>query len=446
MRTGVKKDGTITSHQIVQYANCGAYGGYKPGGAMGGSNQAAGPYKIENVKIESTNCYTNTLPGQIYRAPGEFQAVFALESQLDEAARAIGMDPVEFRLKNLVGPGEEWAAGEHMDHLKVKETLQGAIDAAGYNTPKAPNVGRGVAIGDRSAGGGQAHLGITLNPDGSIILGTPVFDQGTGTYTILSQVVAEELDLPVEDMAFEVWDTDSVDFDGGVAGSRQARVASSVAYEASQEAKKEIVTFVARSQGWPEASLSFRGPEIWRTDIEEKVNWRDLLRQAGETIKVEAHVNETSRAHITSFCAQVAEVSVDPETGEVDILKFTSSHDIGQILNELGHQGQINGAVMQGIGMSLMEELRVEEGRVTNPSLGDYKIPTIRDIPAMQTVLLRDDVGFGPYNVKGIGELPIVPVSAAIMNAIRDAAGVRITDLPATAEKVYRALKAKNGA
>jgi CO/xanthine dehydrogenase Mo-binding subunit len=148
------------------------------------------------------------------------------------------------------------------------------------------------------------------------------------------------------------------------------------------------------------------------------------------------------RPHFTSFAAQVAEVSVDRETGEVKLLKLTTAHDVGQILNAIGHQGQINGGVVQGIGFAMMEELRLEDGRVTNVSMGDYKIPTIRDIPEMKTVLVQAEKGSGPYSVKGIGELPMVPVAAAVANAVQDAIGVRIRDLPITAEKVYRARSA----
>jgi putative selenate reductase molybdopterin-binding subunit len=375
------------------------------------------------------------------RAPGEPQAVFALESHIDEVAREIGMDPVEFRMKNLVESGEPWAAGEEMEDVRVKETLQATIAAARYDTPKPPNVGRGVAIGDRAQGGGQAHAAVTLRPDGSIVVGAPIFDPGTGVFTTLCQVVAEELQVPLEEVGFEVWDTDAAPYDDGVGGSKQSRMASTVAYHASQEAKKNLLTLVARRYDWPEEALTLRGAEVWRADIEEKINWRDLLQETGETITGRSSIHEAARSRVTSFAVQVAEVSVDPETGEVKLLKFTTGHDVGTILNETGHQGQINGGVMQGIGLALMEELKLEDGRVTNASLGDYKVPTILDIPPLQTVLVRGDRGNGPYNVKGIGELPIVPVSPAVMNAIEDAIGVRIRSLPATAEKVYTALR-----
>jgi carbon-monoxide dehydrogenase large subunit len=442
LRTGLKRDGTITAHHVQHFANCGAYAGYKPGGAMGGANQAAGPYKIANVRVESSNVYTNTLPGQIFRAPGEPQAIFAIESHIDELARAIGMDPVEFRLRNLVESGEEMAAGETLEDVRAKDVLRAAVEASGYATPKPANVGRGVSVGDRAQGGGQATAEFTLKPDGSVVIGTPLFDQGTGHYTTLYQALAEELDVSFDNVQVDVWNTDSVKFDAGLAGSIGSRLQSTVGYEAAQELKKQLVAFIARRMQWPEATISLRGEEARRTDIEESVNWRDLLRQSGESVSGKAAINDTARDHITSFAAQVAEVSVDPETGEIALLKLTTAHDTGTIINAREHQGQINGGVMNGIGFALMEELRFEDGRVTTGSFGDYKIPTTRDIPELRTVLLPPAArGNGPYGVKGIGEIPTIPTAAAICNAIEDACGVRIRDLPATAEKVYQAFK-----
>jgi CO/xanthine dehydrogenase Mo-binding subunit len=170
-----------------------------------------------------------------------------------------------------------------------------------------------------------------------------------------------------------------------------------------------------------------------------------MLRQTGETVKGRGHSVEGGRGpgqrHITSFVAQVAEVSVDPETGETKLLKLTTAHDVGRVLNPIGHQGQINGGAIQGLGYATMEEVRVEDGRVTSLSLGDYKLPNIKDIPELRTVLLQSEAGYGPYNIRGIGEGPHIPVAAAVSNAVVDAAGVRVRDLPVTSEKVYRALR-----
>ena len=444
LKSGVKRDGTFTAHQVHYMVNSGAYAAFKPLGTIGGANQAAGPYRIPHCRIESVFVYTNTVPGGFVRAPGEPQGVFALESHIDEVARQLGMDPLDFRLKNLIVDGEETAFGEHFEHVRVHETVQAVVKAASYHAPKPPLVGRGMAIGERAAGGGEGTAAITLRPDGSVILGTPIFDQGTGTYNTLCQVVAEELQVPLEQIQIEIWNTDALPFDSGVAGSRATRINTIVAYEAAQETKRELFRLATKQLGWREDALTFAHGEIRRTDAEDAIHWTDLLARAGEAVTGHAHIEVKGRAHITSFAVQVAEVSVDPETGEVKLLRFTTAHDVAQIIHPIGHQGQINGAIVQGLGYATMEELQVEDGRVTNLSLGEYKLPTMRDIPLLTTVLVESPHGIGPYQIKGIGESPLTPVAPAIANAIADAVGVRIRDLPLTAEKVYRALQGRD--
>ncbi len=175
-------------------------------------------------------------------------------------------------------------------------------------------------------------------------------------------------------------------------------------------------------------------------DTGERQPWPELLRRLGRPIVARVSVLEPNPSDVTSFTAQVAEVSVDPETGEVKLLKFTTAHDVGRVLNPLDHQGQIEGAVVQSIGFALIEGIEIQEGRVTNPTLGEYRLPNSCDIPKLETVLLESDNGPGPYNAKGIGENPLGPVAPAIANAVADAIGVRVKDLPITSEKVYRQL------
>jgi CO/xanthine dehydrogenase Mo-binding subunit len=211
-----------------------------------------------------------------------------------------------------------------------------------------------------------------------------------------------------------------------------------------QAVKAELLKFAAAKQGWPEDRLSLRGDEVWNSALEENIRWPDLLAREDQSVTGRTHVMEMRRSPVTAFSAQVAEVSVDIETGEVKLLTLTTAHDVGRVINPLAHQGQINGAVVQGIGQAMMEELIVEDGHVTNLSFGDYKLPTSRDLPELRTALVESPgSGVGPYNIKGIGEPPIGPVAPAIANAIEDAIGIRIRDLPITSEKVYAALKAK---
>jgi len=442
LKTGVKRDGTIVAHQARVVFDSGAYGGFKPVPTvnLGGAAKAGGPYKIPHVHIESVQVYTNTIPGGFMRAPGEPQAVFAIESHIDCIARQLGIDPLDFRLQNLLETGFETPIGTRYQGIRAQATLEAAAAAAGYRTPKAPNIGRGIAMGERPPAGGESHAAVTLNPDGSVMVHTSIFEPGTGTYTILRQIVAEELQIPLQSIRVQVWDTDGVPFDTGVGGSRVTRVAGQAAYQAAREASREMCITAAELLAWPEEALTLRGADVIRQDTGDSHSWAALLQRRGEPVVGKGAVQDMHPSPVTSFTAQVAEVAVDPETGAVQLLRFTTAHDVGQVLNPVDHQGQIEGAVMQGIGYALSEELVVDEGRVTTVSFGEYKIPNMQDIPVLHTVILASESGPGPYNARGIGENPSGPVAPAIANAVADAVGVRIKDLPTTAEKVYRAL------
>lgn len=444
MKTGVKRDGTLVAHQMETYFDSGAYGGLRPGAAIGGAAHACGCYRIPHARIAVMRIYTNNIPGGQMRAPGEPQAFFAAESHMDSVARRLGMDPMDFRLKNLIKEGEPTVTGDHYQGIKAKETLEGAVKAARYRASKAPNLGRGIAMGYRSPGGGTISLAVALNPDGSVVLHTSVFEQGTGTYTTLRQIVAEELSLSPEEIQVKILDTDfGTSADSGIGGSRGTRIACGAAFQAAQGAKEELFALAEKLLGWPRAEIAFAGKEIVRQKTSERRRWERLLSQAGRSIVKQVVNKDAGRSPVTSFTAQVAEVSVDPETGDVKLRRFTTAHDTGVIVNPIGHQGQIEGGVIQGVGYGLMEQVVVEDGRVATLHFGDYKIPTVKDIPRLRTVIVKGEGGVGPYKIKGIGENPISPVAAAVANAVEDAVGVRIRDLPITAEKVYKALRGR---
>lgn len=445
VKTGVKRDGTLLAHHVRAIFDSGAYGAFKPGVNLGGFSHAGGPYRTPNVKIEALQVYTNNIPCGHMRGPGEPQAAFVLESQLDLVARELGIDPLEFRLKNLIEPGDEDSIGHRFEGVQARETLEAAAKAGKYGEPKPRYVGRGIAMGDRPPGGGQSHAAVTLCPGGTAVFSTPIFEQGTGSYTLEIQVVAEELGIPKDRIELEIWNTGNVDFDSGVGGSRMTRLGTQVAHAASEKAKTEVLKVSAETLGVGQEKLAFINGAVHNAATGEIYEWGDLLTRVGHSITGNASIQDTSPAHVTAYVAQVAEVSVDPETGEVKLLRLTTAHDVGRIVNPIGHQGQVNGGAMQGIGYALMEELQIEDGHVTTLTFGDYKIPTMKDIPELCTVLVESDIGVGPYNVKSIGENPTIPVAPAVANAVEDAIGVRVKDLPITAEKVYRILKSRNG-
>jgi len=445
LKTGVMSDGTLVAQQSQTLFNSGAYGGFKPapGVNLGGAAKAGGPYRIPHVQLEGTQVYTNTVPGGFMRAPGEPQVAFASESHMDRIARALGMDPLEFRLKNLLERGDEDPTGMRYQEIRARETLEAAIAKSDYQSPKPAGVGRGIAIGERTTAGGESHSAVTLQLDGSVVVNSSIFEPGTGTYTVLAKIVAEELNLPVERIRVQVWDTDAVDFDTGVGGSRSTRMGGRAAYQATREVARELCRITSDLLAWPEEQLSLSGDDIVRLDSGERYPWVEVLRRIDQPITGQGSYNDANRSPITSFTAQVAEVSVDSDTGEVKLLRLTTTHDVGRVLNPLDHQGQIDGAIMQGVGYALSEELQTEEGRVTTVTFGDYKIPCIQDIPRLDTVILESDSGPGPYNARGIGENPCGCIAPAIANAVADASEARITNLPITAEKVFRQLRGK---
>lgn len=442
MRTGVKRDGTITAHDVDIVFDSGAYAGFKPAGHLGGAKAAGGPYRTENARVVENMVYTHNTPCGHMRGPGEPQAVFALESHIDEVAQALGMDPVEFRLMNLVEDGEPTALGDVFVENRAAEALREAVEASGYNDAKATGVGRGVSVGERPPGGGRINSQVSLEADGSVLITTPLFEQGAGAYTVLQQVVAQDLGLPADAVRMVVADTGLFDNDQGVGGSRVTNLGSVATHEAVVQAQDELFKLAAELQNWPEEKLAVQGQVLVRTDTGESQPWSNLIARVGAPVVGRGVASGGYENPVTGYCAQIAEVEVDAETGQIRLTKLTTVHDTGTIINPIGHQGQINGGAMMGIGFGLQEELVRENGFVSTLSFADYKIPNIADIPDLTTVVLdTPGKGVGPYNIKAIGESPNAPTAAAIANAIADASGVRVRDLPATAEKVYEALQ-----
>ena len=441
MRTGVRKDGTITAHDVAIVFDSGAYAGFKPAGHLGGAKAAGGPYRTENARVVEDMVYTHNTPCGHMRGPGEPQAVFALESHIDEVAKALGMDPVQFRLMNLVEDGEPTALGDVFVENRAAEALEAAVETSGYNAPKAHGVGRGVSVGERPPGGGRINSQVSMEADGSVLITTPLFEQGAGAYTVLQQVVAEDLGLPADAVRMVVADTGLFDMDQGVGGSRVTNLGTVATHDAVGQAQEELFKLAAELQNWPEEKLVVQGQMLVRTDTGESQPWSNLIARVGAPVVGRGVASGGNENPVTGYCAQIAEVEVDQETGQIRLTKLTTVHDTGTIINPIGHQGQINGGAMMGIGFGLQEELVRENGFVSTLSFADYKIPNIADIPELTTVVLdTPGQGVGPYNIKAIGESPNAPTAAAIANAIADACGVRVRDLPATAEKVYGAL------
>jgi len=446
VKTGVKRDGRMTARYLQAIHGTGAYAGMKPGRASIGGAGGATPYKIANTHMEALQVYTNTVPCGFWRAPGAIQAVWATESHMDLLAKELKMDPAKFRMINLVGEGEENGLGKSWSGVKAKETLKAALDAAGWKSPKRPNVGRGVAMYERGTGAGKVWVNLTAETDGTLTVFTVAGDQGTGLQTVLCQTVASEMQVPYENVRCRIGNTADVAYsvDVGFGGSRSTNINSAAAHQASAELRKKLIAQAAISFGCSEDQVVYKNGKFSAKGIKNKpLALHDVVKASGAPVAVSIETEVPRKGSSTSFIAQVAEVEVDRETGRVKLTKFVTAHDVGTIINPLGHQGQIDGEAIMAIGSGLMEELTHDQGKVMTTNLGEYKIPNIVDIPKLKTVLVKGKNGPGPYAAKGIGEHANVTPPAAIANAVADACGVRLFDTPVTAERVYAALRAK---
>ena len=446
IKTGVKNDGRFWARQSRVVYNGGAYAGFRGRPGLAGSRDAAGgQYHIPNFQIDSYMMYTNSVPCGSYRAPGQPQVAFAVESHTDMIAQEMGIDPYELRLRNVVRDGQVCATGASYKHLRGEETLRAVAEAADWGSPKSGRyVGRGMSLGQRPQGQSVYSAKVSMDQDAQVTFFTLVPETGTGAHTVGRQVVAEDLGVPVEDVMAVQMDTDGGPTDSG-AGSGSSVGGTRAALAAAQGVRQKLTLMAAEFYGWPEERIIFRGGRVLVDgDSESGVPLQELASRVvaaiGEPISF-AMTTTAEEPEVTCFCAQVAEVEVDPETGEVKLNKFVTAHDVGTIHNPLTHQGQIDGAVIQGVGYALMEELLSEEGYIATLSMGDVKTPNIQDIPELVTVLVESTGGNGPYGAKTIGEQPLPPVAPAIANAVFDAVGVRIQDLPITSEKVLAALK-----
>ena len=445
IKTGVKKNGAIVAHHINFLFDSGAYASMKPAGYLIGASTCAGPYKIANCLIEERMVYTNKIPCGHMRAPGDPQGFFANESQLDMVARKIGMDPAEFKRKNMLRDGDETPIGGHISHIRGKEALDKAIQLAGYDRPKPKNVGRGLSFSEWSPSGGEGNVFVTIEYDGRVKVLSPVVDQGAGVLTVIVEVVGEELQVPADEIELKQVDSTIVPSDGGVGGSRATRVYGNASYEAGVKARDELFAFAAQALEVKPEELELDNGMIVHRKSKRKMSFADVVKFKGAPIYVRGYYKSTEKSHDASVSAQIAEVHVDLETGKITLRNMVSAHTTGKVINPLMHQGQIDGGVVFGLGFALTEEVMFDGAKITTSNFGEFKIPNIMDIPPLKTDVMENvPAGPGPYNSLAIGEVANTPTAAAVANAVADACGVRITDLPVTSEKVYQALKSRN--
>lgn len=434
VKSGVSKDGRILAHQMDFVFDSGAYGAFKPIGYLFGAHEAAGPYRMENVLVEEKIVYTNKVPCGHMRAPGDPQGVFANESQMDLIAKELRMDVARFRRMNLMQDGDESPVGRKISHIKARETLDRLLREAKYYGPKKPNVGRGLALIQWLALGGECSVFMRIDDDGRVTVSTAMLDQGAGAGTVLRQIVADELQVDWQAITTKTLDTAGAPSDTGVGASRATRTYGNACYSAVMKAKQEIFSVAAALLSADQNELRISKGGV--SSGSKSVSYGEIVKTKGTPIMVEGRYQNHEIGPQASMCGQMAEVEVDPESGEIKLRRFVTVHHTGKVLNPLLHDGQIDGSIVMGVGYALTEEMLFGDGKVTTLNFGDYKIPTVRDIPALKKIIVETPVGRGPYNSMSIGEIPIITVAPAIANAVHDAVGVRIKSIPITAEKV----------
>jgi CO/xanthine dehydrogenase Mo-binding subunit len=426
LRTGLDGGGRILAHAADLWFDGGAYAAAKPLPELilpGGLDILA-PYDVPAVRLHLRTVYTNAVPGGHMRCPGELQAAFASESHVDRLAAASGLDPIEFRRRNVVRDGSVSIVGERIARPMAAEVLE--VLAREAPPTLEPDEGFGVALVARRMEGGRQSLTLRIAPDGRIEILTGLPDQGAGLHTMLARVVARTLDVELERIAIRQQTTASAALDLGVGASRVTFIASRAAQDA---AERLAAALTGLQQG--------RGTDAGLDEA--------MARAAADGLEVTGSFdsNAGGEAGVVdyTFAGMAAHVAVDRETGSIRLLGATIAADTGTVINPVAHRGQIEGGYAQGLGAALMEELLIDEGVISTQTLADYRLPTATDVPAPRVVLLTEAPGGGAFGAKMAGELSPSTVAPAIANAVERAVGVRLRQIPMTAERVLRALR-----
>ena len=447
VKIGVKRDGAITAAEAILKYQAGAFPGSP---VMNGCMCAFAPYDIPNQRTVGYDVVSNRPKAAAYRAPGAPISAYAVESTMDIAAKTVGMDPLEFRLKNAATPGTQMVYGPKLAHGGYIETVRALLDHPGYHEPLGPNQGRGSASGFWFNGAGDSGANVAVNADGTVTIATGSPDIG-GTRASMAIMAAETLGIDYDLIQSNVVDTETVPYCHVTGGSRVTYATGLAVINACEQIIDD---------------LRARAALMWDVDVDgvvwedgqakpassnvgdfEPLTLKDIASKfsaTGGPIGATGTVNAGGQA--PGFSTQFCDVEVDPETGRVEILRFVIAQDAGRAIHPSYVEGQMQGGVVQGIGWALNEEyIYDEDGRLSNPGFLDYRVPVASDVPMIEPIVVEVPNPNHPYGVKGVGEVSICPPMAAIANAVADAIGRRMRDLPMSPPKVLEALDHRNG-
>jgi CO/xanthine dehydrogenase Mo-binding subunit len=462
MKIAARPDGTLVALESVSTY---AVGGVDDtmAGSVNAITSLIGAYRIPNVRLEGTAAYTNNSPSGHVRAPSGPQTAFALESAMDSLARRLGMDPIEFREKNALHDGDHVPSGHGiLANSGLDEVVAKARDWMKRELgPKKPNQGVGVALGlwalHPNPPAVDSAATVKIDVDGSVAVLSGVADQGGGQWTLVAQVASEVLGIPFDRVSVIAGDTEATPYESGTGGSNTTYRVGNVIRQAAEDARRQLVRIAAERLKVDEEELDLaNGEVIVRSDPSKKTTIAAVAQAAmssaggpivgtsaeGREQEIREHgAEQAERVDAPSFASHVAQVTVDPETGVIDVQRYYTAQDVGKALNELSCKGQIEGGVVFGLGYALTEEVLSESGQNLNANLWEYLLPTAPHVPDLTVDIVEVPSTYGPFGAKGVGETPCIPVAPAIANAVEDAIGVRITEAPLTPERVMAAIR-----
>ena len=445
LKIGAKQDGTLTAISLKIISGAGAYTVWPA--AVGGPVRQL--YNCLNVKTEQYTVLTHTGPMSAFRGPGYVEGMLALEVLMDELAKRLGMDPLDLRLKNY--SDRDQVTGRPYSLKGLRESYERGAKEIGWRKRDQNNKGRkfhGFGMASQiwgGSGGPPAYAMVKINPDGTAVVLSGTQDIGTGTKTALAQIAAEELGFPMERISVEIGDTQMGPYAPISAGSMTLASVGPAVRVAAHDARQQLLDVASQALEVPRESLFLQDGIFQCKALRGPIAVKEVFLKLGNFMIIGrgARSPNPEVVNVNTFGAQFAEVEVDPETGEVTVEKIVAVHDSGRVINPLMISSQIEGGVLQGLGFGLLERRVVDHmtGIVVNDGLENYKVPTSMDAPDMVTEMIdRPDPHVNNLGSRGVGEPPIIPTAPAIANAIADAIGVRIKELPITREKILKAL------
>jgi CO/xanthine dehydrogenase Mo-binding subunit len=454
VRTGFRRDGTIVFRDIEANYLIGAYADIADRTVAKGSYTSNGPYRVPNVRILARSVLSHTVPSTAFRGFGNPQQIWAVESNMNEAARELSIDPLELRLRNLAGPGEAFIPHDTPADGDWAQAVRRAAEMIGWVSEPAPGRGRGIAVGLKSGPTtGLSYSTVRLLVDGSVVVYIGTSDMGQGARTIFAQICAEELGAPLDWVTVVMGDTAVVPYDQQTSASRSSVLMGNAVLAACRDIQAKLRAMAADLEGLDAEEVVIEGGAVRIGDREiaiRDVVARGLGRLGGEVIGVGESRKEAEPDHplggtsaFFEFNATAVEASVDGDTGDVTIHRYVTVSDVGKALNPGQVRGQDEGAAVMGLGHTLMEHYILDAtGRIRNLGAIDYRIPTSMDLPLrMESAMIENADGPGPYGAKGMSEGALLPVAPAVAAAVADATGVVIRDLPLSPERVWQALQ-----